>query len=137
MPHKETITPNQERAPKVKKSTRKIFVRDLKLDAHIGVYDHEHGQTQPLTIDFELEVQEPDNPASDRLDDVVCYNKFTQAIKKTLASGHIQLVETLAEQICSIALEHPMVISICVRIEKLNAIPEARGAGVEIFKSKS
>ena len=29
----------------------KVFVRGLKVDAHIGVYKHEKGRTQPLVID--------------------------------------------------------------------------------------
>jgi len=34
----------------------KVFVRGLKVDAQIGVYDHEHGRAQPLLVDVELDV---------------------------------------------------------------------------------
>jgi len=57
---------------------RKVFVRGLKIDAHIGVYDHEYGQTQPLLVDFEIEVTPPHDPQSDNLEDVLCYNRFSQ-----------------------------------------------------------
>lgn len=115
---------------------RSIFVRDLVLDAYIGAYDSEQGVMQPLKIDFEIEVVEPANPVSDRLEDVVCYNRMTQGIKAILAEGHIKLLETLAERIADLALSHPMAIAVRVRIEKPQAIPEAGAAGVEIARTK-
>jgi len=116
---------------------RKVFVRGLTLDAFIGAYDHEQGSPQPVTIDLEMEVIEPSDPIGDRLEDVVCYNKLTQGIKALIAEGHIKLVETLAEKIADLALSHPMVISVLVRVEKPQAITEASAAGVEILRTKS
>lgn len=117
-------------------SSRVVFVRNLVLDAHIGVYESEQGVTQPVCINFEVEVSEPVMPTSDRMDDVLCYNKLTQGIKAILAEGHINLVETLAERIVSLVLSHPMALSARVRIEKPNAIEEADAAGVEIVRVK-
>ncbi|HXI87974.1 MAG TPA: dihydroneopterin aldolase [Parvularculaceae bacterium] len=123
--------PRPATAPK-----RKIFVKGLELDAFIGAYDHEQGAAQPIRIDFEAEVIEPADPAGDRLEDVVCYNRLTQGIKAILAEGHIKLLETLAERIADLAISHPMALSVRVRIEKPRAIPEAAAAGVEIFRTK-
>lgn len=115
---------------------RRVFVRDLKLDAYIGAYEKEQGVPQPVKIDLEIEVMEPSNPVSDRLEDVVCYNRLTQGIKAIIDEGHIKLVETLAERVADLALSHPMIHSVLVRIEKPNAIPEAAAAGVEIVRIK-
>ena len=115
---------------------RKVFLRDLKLDAFIGAYDSEQGAPQPVHINLEADVLEPSDPVGDRLEDVVCYNKLTQGIKAIIAEGHIKLVETLAERIADLALSHPMVMSITVRVEKPNAIVEAFAAGVEITRTK-
>lgn len=116
---------------------RFVFVRDLLLDAYIGAYDHEQGAPQPVLINLEIEVVEPSSPIDDKLEDVLCYNKMTQAIKAILDSGHIKLVETLAERIAALALDHPLALSVRVRIEKPNAIAEAAAAGVEIVHEKS
>ena len=115
---------------------RRVFVRDLALDAFIGAYEKEQGVAQKVKIDLEIEVVEPSNPVSDRLEDVVCYNRLTEGIKAIIDEGHIKLVETLAERIADFALSHPMVYSVLVRIEKPNAIPEASAAGVEIMRMK-
>ena len=115
---------------------RKVFLHNLVLDAHIGAYESEQGVTQPVRINLQADVAEPSAPAADRLEDVVCYNKLTQGIKAILAEGHIKLVETLAERIAELALSHPMVEAITVRVEKPNAIVEAEAAGVEIIRTK-
>lgn len=126
-----TPLPRSASAPR-----RRVFVRDLKLDAYIGVYEHEQGAPQPVRIDIDLDVIEPADPTGDRLEDVVCYNRLTQAIKAMIAEGHIKLVETLAERIAEIAMAHPMVLAAIVRVEKPQAIAEAAAAGVEIERRK-
>lgn len=116
---------------------RKIFLRELVLQASIGAYEYERAAPQPVRIDLEADVLEPSHPTADRLEDVVCYNKLTQGIKAIIAEGHIKLVETLAERIADLALSHPMVTSVSVRVEKPRAIDEAAAAGVEILRVKS
>lgn len=123
--------PRAENAPR-----RKVFLRNLVLDAHIGAYDSEQGVTQPVHIHLEADVAEPSAPIADRLEDVMCYNKLTQGIKAILAEGHIKLVETLAERIAELALSHSMVEAVTVRVEKPQAIAEAEAAGVEIIRTK-
>ena len=126
-----TTIPRRETAPK-----RFIFVRNLALDAFIGVYDEEQGVSQPILIDLEVEVMEPAAPEGDRLEDVMCYNRLTTGVKDIIAGGHIKLVETLAERIASLVLAHPMALSVRVRVEKPNAIAEAAAAGIEIVRYK-
>ncbi len=128
---KVTAIPRSETAPR-----RYIFVRELVLDAFIGVYDEEQGVSQPVRIDMEVEVTEPSAPDADRLEDVMCYNRLTQGVKDIIAGGHIKLVETLAERIASLVLAHPMALSVRVRVEKPRAIEEAAAAGIEIVRYK-
>lgn len=115
---------------------RRIFVRGLVLDAEIGAYDHERGRTQKLSVDFEAEVVEPAEPTGDRLEDVVCYNRLVEGVKAIVAEGHIKLLETLAERIAELVMQHPMTLSVRVRIEKPEAIADAAAAGVEIMRAK-
>ena len=115
---------------------RAVFIHGLALDAHIGVYDHELGRSQPVIIDIEMAVMEPSNPVSDSLEDVVCYNRLTRSVQEILDEGHINLVETLAERIAAMCLSHPMGLSVRVRVNKPEAIETAIGAGVEIVRHK-
>ena len=45
-------------------------------------------------------------------------------------------VDYVAERVADLALSHPMVLAVMVRITKPNAISEADAAGVEIVRSK-
>lgn len=116
------------------RAIRHVFVRDLALDAHIGVYTHEHGRTQPIRVNVDLTVSEAAH--SDRLANVVCYETVVNEIKALVGSGHLNLVETLAEQIAAQCLVDPRVIVARIRVEKLAAIPEAASVGVEIERAK-
>ena len=117
-------------------SERKVFVRDLVLEAHIGAYEHEQGATQPIILNIEVDVIEPVEPASDNLEDVFCYNKMTQAIKRILAHGHIRLLETIAEHIAEMILLHPLTTAALIKIEKPRAIENACAAGVILKRTK-
>tara|TARA_R110000850_G_scaffold84604_2_gene181682 strand:- start:25 stop:432 length:408 start_codon:yes stop_codon:yes gene_type:complete len=109
---------------------RHVFVRDLLLDAHIGVYKHEIGHTQPIRINIDLTVSEAAH--GDHLENVVCYATVVDRIREIVASGHLNLVETLAERIAASCLVDERVLVVLVRVEKLAVIPEASSVGVEI-----
>ncbi|MCF8469190.1 MAG: dihydroneopterin aldolase [Parvibaculum sp.] len=109
---------------------RHVFVRDLLLDAHIGVYKHEIGTAQPIRINIDLTVSEAAH--GDHLENVVCYATVVERIREIVASGHLNLVETLAERIAASCLVDERVMVVLVRVEKLAVIPEASSVGVEI-----
>lgn len=116
------------------RAIRHVFVRDLLLEAHIGVYAHEHGRTQPIRINIDLTVSEAAH--GDKLANVVCYETVVNGVKALVAQGHLNLVETLAERISTQCLADPRVTVARIRVEKLAAIPEAGSVGVEIERAK-
>ncbi|MCE9649448.1 MAG: dihydroneopterin aldolase [Parvibaculum sp.] len=132
MTHSENVTPLK--IADAARAIRHVFVRDLSLEAHIGVYAHEHGRTQPIRVNVDLTVSEAAH--SDKLANVVCYETVVNEIKALVAAGHLNLVETLAEQIATQCLADPRVIVARIRVEKLAAIPEAASVGVEIERAK-
>jgi dihydroneopterin aldolase len=111
---------------------RHVFVRDLELEANIGVYHREKGQLQPVRINIDLTVEEMDGELGDKLANVVDYGAVVEGVKTILAGGHLNLVETLAEKIAAHCLEDKRVKVARVRIEKLKVVPEAQSVGVEI-----
>jgi len=111
---------------------RHVFVRDLELNANIGVYHREKGQLQPVRINVDLTVEEADGDLDDKLSNVVDYGAVVEGIKQILAGGHLNLVETLAEKVAAFCLEDSRVKVARVRIEKLKIIAEAQSVGVEI-----
>lgn len=107
----------------------KIFVRDFVLPVQIGAYSFEHGKSQNVRFDVTADVlRVTRNPEDMR--HVVSYDLIMDGIRAIVAQGHIELAETLAEQVAAFVLENPRVTRVVVRAEKLELGPG--GVGVEI-----
>ncbi|HWU26289.1 MAG TPA: dihydroneopterin aldolase [Rhizomicrobium sp.] len=111
--------------------TAHVFIRNLEMLAHIGVHGHEQGKLQPVRINVDLGVREPDVP-DDKLEHVVDYEAVAERIRALVGRGHVNLAETLARRIVEMAFEDARVTSVRVRVEKLHALPGAESGGVEI-----
>ncbi len=112
---------------------RHVFVRDLMLDAHIGVHQHEMTGPQRIRVNVDLAVWEQDvDGIGDQLANVVCYEEVVSGIRDLVAIGHVNLVETLAEQIAALCLRDRRVRVARVRVEKLDVFADATSVGVEI-----
>ncbi|MDB5460518.1 MAG: folB [Caulobacteraceae bacterium] len=107
----------------------KVFVRDIPVQAEIGLYSHEYGRSQPLTVDVELEVVPS---ASEQVGDIVNYENIVAWTRDVAAAGHIKLVETFAEQVALACMRDSRVLSARVRVEKPEALAPAI-AGVEVL----
>ncbi|SDR97798.1 dihydroneopterin aldolase [Bradyrhizobium canariense] len=110
-----------------------IFVRELDLPAHVGLYDHEHGHTQPLIFDVEVTL----NGAGDEgISSTVDYDKIVRIVQDVLAKGHHLLLETIAKRVCAELFEDHRVKQINVRITKPSALKLARSAGIVWSESR-
>ena len=83
---------------------RHVFIRNLELPAHIGVYRHEEGKMQPVRINVDLAVEDRIDLGDD-LGKVVDYGVIEAKIRAIIAQGHVRLVETLAERIAAACFE--------------------------------
>ncbi|HET6321264.1 MAG TPA: dihydroneopterin aldolase [Hyphomicrobium sp.] len=113
----------------------RIFVRNFVLPIAIGVYDEEQGITQKVGFSIEAEVAAGVSPKGDDLDEVPSYDELTGAVKAVVAAGHINLVETLAARIAERCLADKRIVSVRVRVEKLERGPDA--VGVEIVRPRA
>jgi dihydroneopterin aldolase len=114
-----------------------VFIRDLTLPALIGIYIHEKENPQPIRINLDLAVKANMTANKDRLADVVSYEEIADGVRKLIASGHVNLVETLAQQIADMCFSHKRVQTVRVRVEKLAVFEDAVSAGVEIERHRS
>ena len=117
-------------------STRRVFVKDLVLDCLIGIHRHERDGAQRVRINLDLEVRESKQPIEDRLSNVLCYEQLVARVRKLAVSGHVNLVETLAERIALLCLEEPEVAAAKVRVEKLDVFADAASVGIEISRRR-
>ena len=116
---------------------RRVFVRDLLLDALIGIYPEERTKPQKILINLDLWVAETPGQPPRSYAEVVCYENLVKRSKALLAEGHVDLVETLAERLANLCLDDSRVLRARVRVEKPEAITEAAGVGVEIERRRA
>ena len=120
-----------------KLAVRHVCIRDLTLTGLVGVYHHEKLNAQRIRINVDLAVKETPGIAKDRLVDVVSYEDVANGIRNMFGNRHVNLVETLAENISDMCFNDKRVLSARVRIEKLDVFEDAASAGVEIERFRS
>jgi dihydroneopterin aldolase len=125
----------QTRPAEAQAGLRRMFVRDLVMDAPIGVRAHELGRKQRIRLNLDLGVL--DTESTDRLDSVVCYDDLIAAVRVVVDAEHVQLVETLADRIAEACFRDRRVVTARIRIEKLDVYPDAESVGVEIERRRS
>ena len=111
---------------------RHVFIRNMVVDCSIGIYTHEKEHEQRVRINLDLAVGEGDVTINDDIRNVISYEDMAKGIEAIIAEGHINLVETLAENIANMCLHDKRVYVARVRVEKLDIIARAESVGVEI-----
>jgi dihydroneopterin aldolase len=116
---------------------RRLFLRNYDILINIGVHDFEKKAEQHVIVNIDLYVPLGQNtPKEDQLHEVVDYDFMRETIKEIASHGHIQLQETLCDEIMQKMLAHPLVMAARVSTEKPDVYPDCDGVGVEVFKIK-
>lgn len=85
-----------------------------------------------MRINVELAVADDGAPLNDDVSRVLSYEDIVNGIRRLTDGPHINLVETLAEQVADLCLADHRVRIVRVRVEKPDVFAEAAGVGVEI-----
>lgn len=114
----------------------KIFIRGLKVETIIGIYDWERTLVRPLIFDLELGFDSREAAASDRMRDSIDYAAVGQTVRDIALNLKPQLLETLAEKIARALFDQFPILSLRLLIDKPGAIPDVKGVGVEIDRRR-
>ena len=118
-------------------SCRRVFLRNYEVWINIGVHEFEKRAEQRVIINVDLYVPlELSTPREDELDEVVDYDFIRRTVAARLSKGHIQLQETLCDDILTQILAHPKVRAARVSTAKPDVYPDCEAVGVEVFRSK-
>ncbi len=114
-----------------------IIITDLKINCKIGIYPMELDTPQTIKISLKCGVNNlysintENNPK-------VCYDKLAKGIRKLLQTQHIYLLEQAAVMIANFCFNYNEdIFNVWLKIEKITAIADAAGAGVEFFSQRS
>ena len=125
------------RIASAERSIRHVFIRDMILLCSIGIHRHEKTATQRVRVNLDLAVDEGDQPINDDINNVICYEQLAEGVGDIVGRSHVNLVETLAENIAALCLEDLRVRSARVRVEKLDVLEDVESVGVEIERFNS
>lgn len=114
----------------------KIFIRGLKVDTIIGIYDWERTLIRPLIFDLELGVDVREAAASDRMRDSIDYAAVGDTVREIALNLKPELLETLAEKIARTLFDKFAIQSLHLTIDKPGAIPDVKGVGVAIERRR-
>lgn len=113
-----------------------VFVKDLRIDTIIGIYEHERKAKQAVVFDFEMAADVAKPGASENIDDALNYKTLTDDIIKFVEQSEFLLIETLAERVASIILDDYAVPAVKLTLHKPNALAGSTDVGVIIERTR-
>ncbi len=117
---------------------RRLFLRNYAVLINIGVHDYEKKGEQRVLINVDLYIPLAlSTPKDDNLNEVVDYDFMRETIANRTAQGHVQLQETLCDDVARSMLAHPNVRAVRVSTMKPDVYPDCEGVGVEVFQIKN
>ena len=116
--------------------TYKILINELTLDTFIGIHDFEKKKKQKIAISLSLDVDDNISGIEHKIENFVSYEHIVNDIKSILKKGHIDLLETLGEKIVELCFKDKRVLTIKLKLEKLEVFKDASSVGIEIFRKK-
>jgi dihydroneopterin aldolase len=113
-----------------------ILIRDLRVEALIGIHRRERHVAQTLSIDLDIGLPSDAVFASDKVADTIDYEQVTLRIKALAASGHFRLVETFADRVAALLVGEFGAPWVMVSAAKIGILPNAKFVGVSIERRK-
>jgi dihydroneopterin aldolase len=109
-----------------------IYLRDLRIDTIIGIYDWERRMKQTIIIDLEMGTDIRKAANSDNIDDTLNYKAVAKRLLSYVGDSEFELVETLAEKIAEIIMTEFKVPWLRLSLNKKGAVRNVRDVGVII-----
>lgn len=114
-----------------------IYIRDLRIDTLIGLFEWERRIKQTLRLDLELSTDIRQVAFTGDLEQGVDYKAISKRVSDFVSNCEFELVETLAERVAQLVLTEFNVAKLKLRLGKPGALRGARDVGVIIERSIS
>jgi dihydroneopterin aldolase len=113
-----------------------VFIHDLQIETVIGIYDWERKIRQTISLDVEMATDISKAGKSDNIEDALSYKTVAKRLIDFVEQSEYELVEALAEKICSIILEEFSVPWVKLTLRKPGAVRGSKSVGVIIERGK-
>ena len=112
-----------------------IFIDEMRVEAHVGIFERE--KVAPQTLEISLTFGVPDEAAQD--DDInktIRYDVVIERIRSELAARHFNLLETLGEYVIGLLLNEFGAPWVKISVAKIGIMKGVRRVGVQIERSR-
>ena len=115
---------------------RTVFIKDFIIKEIIGIHEHEKIKKQKIIFNIILDVAQNSVPDEKDIKSIVDYEKITNKLKKLTRSKKYNFLESLAEDSFKEIFEDKRINAVKIKIEKPEAIKNAKSVGVEVYKTR-
>ncbi len=109
-----------------------VYLRGLRIDTIIGIYDWERRTRQTVILDLEMGTDISRAAASECIEDTLNYKAVAKRLIQFVSESEFQLVETLAERCAAIVMQEFGVPWLRLSLNKKGAVRGATDVGVII-----
>ena len=113
----------------------KIFLRELEIDAVIGIWERERSVKQKVSVDLELAADARIAAKADSIEGTLNYKDVAKRIIDYVENSEFQLVESLAECVAKIVVKEFGVSWLSLSVAKPGAIEGSRTVGITIERT--
>jgi 7,8-dihydroneopterin aldolase/epimerase/oxygenase len=113
-----------------------IFIRDLRVETVVGIYDWERRIRQTVSLDLDMGADIKAAANSDRIEDTLDYKAVAKRVTQFVTEQEFQLVETLAEKVAALILDEFKIRQVKVTLHKPGAVSGSKSVGVSIERSR-
>jgi len=112
-----------------------VYVRDLRIETIIGIYDWEREIKQTVVLDLDMASDIAAAAATDDIEDALNYKSIAKRLMDYVGNSEFQLVETLAERTAQLIIQEFGVSWLRLQVNKQGALRGARDVGVIIERA--
>ena len=113
-----------------------IYLKDLRVDAKIGVWEWERKILQTLVIDLDFAVDIGVASDSDKLDDTVDYKAISDRIMEFVGSSQFNLLEALAENLSKVLMGEFGLPWLRLKINKVGVLNGVKDVGIVVERGE-
>jgi dihydroneopterin aldolase len=113
-----------------------VYIRDLKVETIIGIFDWEREVKQTVSLDLEMATDISKAAATDSIEHTLNYKEVAKRLIAFIETSEFQLVETLAEKIATIVINEFDVPWLRLRLSKPGAVRGSKDVGVLIERGE-
>jgi dihydroneopterin aldolase len=115
----------------------KIFIRGLRTETIIGIFDWERQVKQTVVLDIEIAADIRKAALSDSVEDTLNYKRVAKRVLAFIESSQFHLVEALTEHVAMLILEEFDVSWVSILLSKPGAVRNSKDVGISLERDRS